>query len=326
MPKFSLYSAESAQEFLGYLETSRPHWHTAERGDLAYRGQASKDWPLIPKAFRTGQRLGYKKDAPLASPTSVVYQARAEFNVLKEFVQTADNSGLPITEAGGRLLVQGDPAQIFNASNWEFDWPQNEILETLALAQHYGVPTRLLDFTEDPFVAAYFAASEAWDSRNSKVFEDFEKQHLAVWVIDLRFVQCLDNIRGRYPDRIRIIRVPRANNSYLRAQFGFFLVDRGANDMMTRGELLRGEILPEELLSLDRVIADRSSSWQKVHHITCPNQLQTWFGEPPVRRITLHADHTGELLKELSKRGITKATVMPSLDRIVESLAFQMSI
>ena len=221
---------------------------------------------------------------------------------------------------------KGTQRQIFNASNWEFDWPQNEILETLALAQHYGVPTRLLEFTEDPFVAAYFAASEAWDSRNSKVFEDFEKQHLAVWVIDLRFVQCLDNIRGRYPDRIRIIRVPRANNSYLRAQFGFFLVDRCANDMRTRGELLRGEILPEELLSLDRVIADRSSSWQKVHHITCPNQLQTWFGEPPVRRITLHADHTGELLKELSKRGITKATVMPSLDRIVESLAFQMSI
>ena len=317
-----VYEAYSVKDFLEYLTSSAEHWAYAKRGALAYRGQASSEWSLLPKAFRPYMRLGYDADSLTANPTSVTYQARLEYRVLKEFVQTANSVGLPVTEMGGKMVVQDNPRQLFGDPNWEYSWPQNEILETLALAQHHGVPTRLLDFTEDPFVAAYFAASSAWDDCTSNGVTDIKGQFLAVWVVDLRFVNSLDDIAGRYPERIRVVNVPRANNPYLHAQSGLFLVDRGANDVMTNLKLLSSEIKPDELLSIDRVLMERSHFWHTGGRLAGQGIPKTWFGDPPVLQVKLDLSQTAALLDTLNKMGITRATIMPSLDRIVESLEF----
>ena len=212
-------------------------------------------------------------------------------------------------------MLQDDPRQIFNDPNWEYGWPQDDIVETLALAQHHGVPTRLLDFTEDPFLAAFFAGSSAWDSKTGQRVRGTGR-YLGVWVIDLSFIRALNRIGGRYPESIGEVRVPRANNSYLYAQFGLFLIDRGANDVMTRGESL----------SIDKVAADRARFWHLGKRLAGKGIKQAWFDKLPVRQIRLPASSVGQLLRELENRGVTRGSVMPSLDRVVESLELQRSV
>ena len=312
----SVYTANSVQEFLEYLLPNATHWRSAKRGDLAYRGQASSCWPLIPKAFRNDVIIGYGSNAPKGGSSRVVPQSRAEFCAVNQFVKSADMSGLQIPETGNRLLLQDEPRHIFNDGNWEYKWPQQSVLETLALAQHHGVPTRLLDFTEDALTAAYFSAYSAWDPQTGRRLKGEDRKYISVWVIDLRFIRAISSIPNRYPERIAEIRVPRSNNPYLYAQSGFFLLDRGANDLMAK----------PGLLSIDTAVADRARFWHYGERLPGNRVKQTWFDQLPIRQVILCANLIADLLRELEGYGVTKGKLMPSLDRVVESLEFQRSI
>src|ERR1700739_1556162 len=51
---------------------------------------------------------------------------------------------------------------------------EKEELEWMALMRHHGAPTRLLDWTRSPYVAAFFAIAEAREDEES-----------AIWAIDI---------------------------------------------------------------------------------------------------------------------------------------------
>src|SRR5258706_15834056 len=62
-----------------------------------------------------------------------------------------------------------------------------KVVPLMALAQHYGVPTRFLDWTRKAAVAAYFGALEPTKPA----------AELAVWGINGRFLQtCLKGMIG----------------------------------------------------------------------------------------------------------------------------------
>jgi hypothetical protein len=59
----------------------------------------------------------------------------------------------------------------------------NDDLETLFFMQHYSIPTRLLDWTENPFVGLFFALRLAGYERNSRGGVSYLND-AAVWVLD----------------------------------------------------------------------------------------------------------------------------------------------
>ncbi|MEE0510364.1 MAG: FRG domain-containing protein [Peptococcaceae bacterium] len=126
-------------EFLSVLnkyntQFSRKH----KTGGFIFRGMSNASWPLLPGIYREHQEDEITATVSDASSSRKIYQAK-EYAILSHFKK----------EASG--LLPHIPMKD------DFTW--------LQYAQHYGVPTRLLDFTANPLVAMYFCCrSESEDN------------------------------------------------------------------------------------------------------------------------------------------------------------------
>ena len=65
-------------------------------------------------------------------------------------------------------------------------------LAWLSIMQHYGVPTRLLDFTESPYVAIYFAL-EAYSPQTRSDFAIFALDYLEIMDRSIKHINSKDN-------------------------------------------------------------------------------------------------------------------------------------
>jgi hypothetical protein len=292
---------KSASEFIDYFRLTHPIWDMQVPGDTrwisrekwAFRGQRDASWSLTPSAFRSKAILGFKPGAKKPSLTPRKRKDQ-EKKALYDFLFFTDRMGLRVPGDDIQFRVPQLPGHL---PRLPIDlWPWESVLETLAVAQHHGVPTRLLDFTYDPMVAIFFAAYDAWEKmRRPNIYKELSrKEYLAVWAIHLPL---LYTSVSKAP-RVILVTAPRAENSYLHNQDGFFMLDVEADkhkyppieqaiDDIKRDLLLKGE---------------------------------TRYTGDQVFQLSLSWNHVPELLAKLWNELYNIAKLQPTHDKAVQAL------
>jgi hypothetical protein len=171
-------------------------------------------------------------------------------------------------------------------------------LRCLALMQHHGAPTRLLDFTKSPFVAAFFALETATSDAavfalNTPVLwtsSPLDCPSLDRETIDPRMQGNFEKYFSSNENEIIWIGEPTEMDQRLIAQSGTMIVPG----------------------VLDKSI----SSILKNYHTK----------EPVIKKLVLPLSLRDDAMKSLYRMNITNATLFPDLDGLAKSIRLELEV
>lgn len=193
-------------------ENLKPHLNYSTK-NLIFRGQENSNWELTPKLFRS---------IPHFVARSFDGLAFIEWAYLHSFVKACDLNGVQIPYDS--MVFRDEFLKDFPncCALHPSQWPLKEYYELLSFAQHYGISTQLLDWSHQPLVACYFAASNV--IKNKDITGKF-----SIWCLDIEKINLLNDFQKK---NIEIINVPRSLNQNISSQQGCFTLVRQG---VTRG-------------------------------------------------------------------------------------------
>lgn len=242
--------------------------------EWSYRGQGSSEWPISSSL----ERCSF--EGPIERIASVEHQ------ILEEFKRAAQHylrkKFLPKT-----------------------------LTEWLALIQHHGSPTRLIDFTRSPYVAAYFA------------FEQPEPnvEFVSIWIV---------NMVAFYQRSIYYLEAKGVEQQKLRPPFStepYVFEDKLLQEIFDRQRL--DCVIPLATYAMNQRYLLQQSVFLSPCNPDKPFMEQLEFIDQSLKnaiiKINLPVSFRNEALRDLTRMNITRVSLFPGLDGFAKSLNMQYS-
>ncbi|MBS1859816.1 MAG: FRG domain-containing protein [Acidobacteria bacterium] len=221
----------------------------------AFRGERDERWPLFSSLSRYLQNFGVHKKA----------WPQQEGRILRIFKRKAHQ------------FLERPP-------EWDDDF------QWLALMQHHGAPTRLIDFTWSPYVAAFFALERAVGNG-------------VVWALNPARI---DSSRNPHPARVD----PRDPGNFARHYL------RGRNHLIWMGEPY----------TMNRRLIAQSGTFAVPGVLDVPVEeiLPGRDREETLAKFVLTHPVREVGMRELYRMNITFATLFPDLDGLARSMGYEL--
>ena len=219
---------------------------------FVFRGQKDIGYLLLPSSLRISNKervWSLSGGKPIENQSEWEnWQIIAEYNILKNFYKIADSSGLELPRVDRFRNNIDDDFELSTYLKTE-EWLPEDLMEIAGLAQHYGLPTRLLDWTYDYKIALFFATSGIHNHNEVK-------KDCIVWAINHQYFSFLKPTYNKSP--LQFYRPAYHGNKYLGAQKGLFstwkIVKRGLADLPNLHGVYNQELINRN--TLDYLLCD----------------------------------------------------------------------